>query len=89
MQTTYCPPEAAKLIAERDALNDEKLHALYQEHRESPYVTYPLSEAQFARVYRRFLNVEIAAWKALESGDQAAYFNWDNESQRLCAMLGY
>lgn len=81
--------EADKLIAERDALNDEKLHALYQEHWESPYVIYPLSEAQFARVYRRFLNVEIAAWKALECGDDRAYFKWDRESQKLCAMLGY
>lgn len=81
--------ETDRLIAERDSLNDEKLKMLYKEHTESPYVKYPLREAQFARVYRRFLNVEIAAWTALESGDQAAYFNWDNESQRLCAMLGY
>ena len=81
--------EADKLIAERDALNDEKLHALYQEHRESPYVTYPLSEAQFARVYRRFLNVEIAAWKALEAQKWALHNRMDRESQTLCAKLGY
>ena len=81
--------EVDRLIAERDGLNDEKLKMLYQEHRESPYVTYPLREAEFARVYRRFLNVEIAAWKALEYGDDRAYFKWDSESQRLCAMLGY
>lgn len=33
--------EADRLIAERDALTDGKLRVLYQEHRESPYVTYP------------------------------------------------
>lgn len=89
MQITYTPPEAAKLIAERDALTDDKLHALYQEHRESPYVDVPLTEERFKRTYHRFLNVEIAAWKALEGGNQDAYFKWDRESQRLCAMLGY
>jgi len=81
--------EADRLIAERDALTDEKLHALYQEHRESPYVTYPLREAQFARLYRRFLNVEIAAWKALEAQKWALHDRMDRESQYLCARLGY
>lgn len=81
--------EVDRLIAERDALTDEKLAALYKEHRESPYVRCPLTETAFARTYRRFLNVEIAAWVALESGDQDAYFKWDSESQRLCGMLGY
>ena len=81
--------ETDRLIAERDSLNDEKLKMLYKEHTESPYVKYPLREAQFARVYRRFLNVVIAAWKALEYGDDRAYFNWDSESQKLCEKLGY
>jgi len=81
--------EAEKLIAERDALTDDKLHALYQEHRESPYVKYPLTETAFARTYRRFLNVEIAAWKALEAQKWALHDRMDRESQSLCARLGY
>lgn len=81
--------EAEKLIAEREALTDDKLQALYQEHRESPYVNFPLTEERFKRTYRRFLSVEIAAWKAIEGGHPAAYEKWDRESQRLCAWLGY
>jgi hypothetical protein len=81
--------EAEKLIAERDALTDDKLHALYQEHRESPYVDVPLTEERFKRTYRRFLNVEIAAWKALEARRWALHDRMDHESQYLCARLGY
>ena len=81
--------EADRLIAERDALTDDRLRMLHREHMESPYVTNPLSEERFRQTYRRFLSVEIAAWKALESGDNEAYFQWDRESQRLCAWLGY
>lgn len=81
--------EAEKLIAERDALTDDKLHALYQEHRESPYVNVPLTEERFRQTYRRFLNVEIAAWKALEARRWALHDRMDRESQSLCARLGY
>jgi len=59
--------EADRLIAERDALTDDRLRMLHREHMESPYVTNPLSEERFRQTYRRFLNVEIAAWKALEA----------------------
>jgi hypothetical protein len=89
MQTTYTPPEAVKLIAERNALTDEKLRALYQEHMESPYVDTPLTEERFRQTYRRFLNVEIAAWKALGAQRWALHDRMDRESQRLCARLGY
>lgn len=81
--------EAEKLIAERDALTDDKLHALYQEHRESPYVDVPLTEERFRQTYLRFLNVEIAAWKALYAGKLALHDRMDRESQSLCARLGY
>ena len=81
--------EVDRLIAERDALTDDKLHALYQEHRESPYVEAPLTEERFKRTYLRFLNVEIAAWKALEARRWALHDRMDRESQSLCARLGY
>lgn len=81
--------EVDRLIAERDALTDEKLRMLHREHMESPYVTNPLSEERFRQTYRRFLNVEIAAWKALEARRWALHDRMDRESQRLCAMLGY
>lgn len=81
--------EVDRLIAERDALTDDKLHALYQEHRESPYVDVPLTEERFRQTYRRFLNVEIAAWKALEARKWALHDRMDHESQSLCARLGY
>ena len=87
--TTHTPPDAAKLIAERDGLTDEKLRALYKEHRESPYVSVPLTEERFKQTYRRFLNVEIAAWKALEAQRWALHDRMDRESQSLCARLGY
>lgn len=89
MQTTYTPPEAAKLIAERDSLTDDRLRMLHREHMESPYVTNPLSEERFRQTYRRFLNVEIAAWKALEAQKWALHDRMDRESQKLCARLGY
>lgn len=81
--------EIEKLIAERDALTDDKLRMLHREHMESPYVAYPLPEERFKRAYRRFLNVEIAAWKALEARRWALHDRMDRESQRLCARLGY
>lgn len=81
--------EVDRLIAERDALTDDKLHALYQEHRESPYVSVPLTEERFKQTYRRFLDVEIAAWKALEAQKWALHDRMDRESQCLCARLGY
>jgi len=89
MQTTYTPPEAAKLIAERDSLTDDRLRMLHREHMESPYVTNPLSEERFRQTYRRFLNVEIAAWKALEAHQWELHDYFDRESQKLCARLGY
>ena len=89
MQTTYTPPEAAKLIAERDSLTDDRLRMLHREHMESPYVTNPLSEERFRQTYRRFLNVEIAAWKALEAQKCALHYRVDRASQKLCARLGY
>lgn len=81
--------ELDKLLAERENLTTERLQALYKEHKESPYVKRLLREAVFNRMYRRFLSVEINAWVALENGNEDAYFKWDRESQRLCAMLGY
>lgn len=81
--------EAEKLIAERDALTDNKLRMLHREHMESPYVDVPLTEERFKRTYRRFLNVEIAAWKALEARRWALHDRMDRESQYLCTRLGY
>ena len=81
--------EVDKLVAERDGLTEEKLHVLYEEHKESPYVQYPLMESVFNRTYRRFLNVEIVAWKALEAQQWALHDRMDRESQSLCARLGY
>jgi|GEM_PF-3284170 hypothetical protein len=81
--------EADRLIAERDSLTDDRLRMLHREHMESPYVTNPLSEERFRQTYRRFLNVEIAAWKALEAQKWALHDYFDHESQKLCAALGY
>ena len=77
------------LIAERESLTDEQLHALYLKHKESPYIENPLSEERFRPAYRRLLDVEIAAWEALEAQNWGLHDKLDRESDALCRRLGF
>lgn len=70
-------------------MQNKNMDVLYAEHLDSPYVENPLSRTTFERLYARFEDVEAKANAALEAHQWELHDRLDNESQKLCARLGY